>query len=133
MPTVLIVDDELSIRQTLGKLLRCHGYQTLLAADAYCAMGMAQKNCPDLILLDVQIPPMDGLTFLMLLRQEPRVHEIPVILLTGLSDDNTVNRAKDLGVKAHLVKGMYRPDELLATIIRVLQVDVLQSDPPPSA
>lgn len=116
MPTVLVVDDEAGVRQVLSRLLRRQNYKVITAADAYAAMGAAKREKPDLILLDVMIPPMDGLTFLMLLRQEPAGRQIPVILLTGLCDANTVSRAREFGVCKHLLKGEYTPEALLAAI-----------------
>jgi CheY-like chemotaxis protein len=118
MATVLVVDDDAETRKALAALLRREGYKILHAGDAYAAMGAAKKHHPDLMLLDVMIPPMDGLTFLMLLRQDQDQRDTPVILLTGLSDANTVARARDLGVKDHLVKGDYTPEQLLEAVRR---------------
>jgi len=73
---------------------------------------------PDLILLDVMIPPMDGLTFLMRLREDPRGRTIPVIVVSGLSDPQTVARAKELGVREHLVKTQFTTEELLDAVKR---------------
>lgn len=114
--TILVVDDQAETRKVVGNLLKQHGYHVVMAADAYAAMGMAKKSNPDLILLDVMIPPMDGLTFLLLLRQDPEARDLPVVLMTGLSDPNTVMRARDLGVKDHLVKGEFTPQQLLEAI-----------------
>lgn len=116
MPTVLVVDDSREDRKPLEKLLQSHGYDVITAADAYGAMSSAKRQTPDLILLDVMIPPMDGLTFLMLLRQETNGHEIPVIVLTGLDNQNTFSRARELGVKAVLIKGEFQTNYLLELV-----------------
>jgi len=92
------------------------GYDVLSAADANEATALARRGNPDIILLDVSMPPIDGLTFLSLLRAEPHGEKVPVILITGLSDDITHQRAKDLAVKEYLVKTQFTYDQLLALI-----------------
>jgi len=114
MSTILIVDDHAPTRRSLCKLLKGAGYHVLPASDAFEAMAAAKKLNPDLILLDVMIPPMDGLTFLMLLRED--MNNIPVILLTGLNDAQTLARARELGVKEYLIKAEYTPGQLLELV-----------------
>src|SRR6266550_5440306 len=98
MPVILVVDDEPEDRKPLAKLLRTKGYQVLTASNAFEAMAAARRDDPDLILLDVAIPPMDGLTFLMLLRESDVGRDTPVIVITGMSDENTLSRAHSLHV-----------------------------------
>jgi CheY-like chemotaxis protein len=130
MATILVVDDHTETRKPLIKLLQLEGYKTLSAATAFEALAEAQRGSPDLILLDVMIPPMDGLTFLMRLREEPRGREVPVIVVSGLNDPQTIARARDLGVKQHLVKTQFTPDELLEAVKQhVRQVPVVPTEP----
>ena len=116
MATILVVEDREESRRTLTRLLRQEGYQVLTASDAFSATAMVHNNHPDLMLLDVGIPPVDGLTMLMLLRQESPRQDVPVILVTAAKDPNTVARGQQMGVKAHLVKSEYNPAELLALV-----------------
>ncbi|HWB53817.1 MAG TPA: response regulator [Tepidisphaeraceae bacterium] len=116
MATVLVIDDSARDRKPLAKLLKVHGYDVVTASNAYEAMAAFKRKTPDLILLDVMIPPMDGLTFLMLLRQEESGKDIPVIVLTGLENQNTISRAHDLGVRELLVKSQFDPAQLLELI-----------------
>ena len=118
MGTILVVDDHAETRKPLLKLLQLEGYQAVGAATAYEALAETNKANPDLILLDVMIPPMDGLTFLMRLREDVRSREVPVIVVSGLSDPQTAARAKELGVKEHLVKTQFSPQQLLEAIRR---------------
>jgi CheY-like chemotaxis protein len=121
MPTILVVDDHAGTRKPLVRLLQLEGYAATGACNALEALAMAQHSPPDLILLDVMIPPMDGLTFLMRLREDPAAREIPVIVVSGLSDPQTIARAKELGVKEHLVKTQFSTQELLDAIKRYIR------------
>ncbi len=118
MATVLVVDDQDESRKPLIRLLQHEGYTALGAATAYEAFAVVNHSKPDLILLDVMIPPMDGLTFLMRLHEDIKDRELPVIVVSGLSDPQTISRAKELGVKEHLVKAQFTPEDLLAAVKR---------------
>lgn len=121
MALILVVDDHADTVKPLIRLLQQEGYTAIGASNAFEALGAAQNSKPDLILLDVMIPPMDGLTFLMRLREDPAGRAIPVIVVSGLSDPQTVARAKELGVREHLVKTQFSPDDLLNAIKRNLR------------
>lgn len=116
MSTVLLVEDQSETRKPLAKLLRLEGYEVLTARDAYAAAAAIRNESPDLVLLDVGIPPMDGLTMLSLLRDEPQFRDIPVVVVTGHTDENTAHRAQQLGVRRCLIKSQFTPEELLDTI-----------------
>ena len=134
MPTILVVDDSAQDRKPLAKLLKVHGYDVLAASNAYEAMAAAKRQQPDLIVLDVMLPPVDGLTFLMLLRQDGTGANIPVIVLTGLDDQNTVSRAENLGVKEILIKAEFDPCRLLELIDKHLKTEIqsVPLSPPPT-
>ncbi len=124
MSTILVVDDHNETRRPLIKLLELEGYKAVGAANANDALSAAAEHEPDLILLDVMIPPMDGLTFLMQLREDEKAAEVPVIIVSGLSDPQTISRSKELGVKEHLVKTQFSSAELLAAVKRHVRVPV---------
>jgi DNA-binding response OmpR family regulator len=115
MPTVLVVDDSPEAVRPLEKLLKHEGYNVLTAADAYSAAAFVRNQRPDLMLLDIGIPPVDGFTLLSLLRDE-HLDDTPVILVTGHQDQHTADRAAELGVKAYMIKSQFTPDELLAAV-----------------
>jgi CheY-like chemotaxis protein len=116
MPTILIADDSSDARRPLVRLLQREGYVVLTACNAMEAMATAQRSKPDLILLDVSMPPIDGLTLLSRLRDAIGGNDVPVIVVTGLKDDLTQRRAVELGVKQYFVKADFQPDELLDSI-----------------
>jgi len=118
MAMILVVDDHAETRKPLVRLLQVEGYTAVGAANAFEALGAAQNSSFDLILLDVMIPPMDGLTFLMRLREDPRGREVPVVVVSGLSDAQTIARARELGVREHLVKTQFSSEQLLDAVRR---------------
>ncbi len=115
---ILVVDDHAETRKPLVRLLQVEGYTAVGASNAFEALGAAQNSSFDLILLDVMIPPMDGLTFLMRLREDPRGREVPVVVVSGLSDAQTIARARELGVREHLVKTQFSSEQLLDAVRR---------------
>lgn len=116
MPTILVVDDDPAARKPLARLLQMDGYEVVCAENAVAAMAQALGRRPDLILLDVAMPPMDGLTFLFLLRERSFGRDVPVIIVTAQDDPNTVERARKLGVCEYLVKSRFKTSELLDLI-----------------
>src|SRR5437588_3419287 len=92
-PTVMIVDDAELSRQTLARLLRREGYQTLCAESGNQALHLLRDKQPDLILLDVHMPGLDGLDLLEMLHENPSWKALPVVMLTAVSDTHTVHRS----------------------------------------
>ena len=116
MATILVVDDDPAARKPMARLLKMEGYDVVCAENAVVAMAEALGRPLDLILLDVSMPPMDGLTFLFLLRERSCGRDVPVIVLSGHDDANTIARARRLGVCEYLVKSTYRTPDLLDLI-----------------
>jgi DNA-binding response OmpR family regulator len=116
MATILVVDDDPQITKPLARLLKMEGYDVCCAANAIMAMAQALEHHPDLILLDVALPPMDGLTFLFLLRDKPCGRNVPVIVVSGQEDERTIRRARDLGVHEYLIKSQFTTPQLLGLI-----------------
>src|SRR6187402_1518879 len=105
MSVVLLVDDTDSSREILAKLLRSEGFQTRTASsasEAIMAMGEAQR---DLMLLDISMPQMDGLSLLQFIHRHPKWAALPVIMFTALDAQKFIDRAEQLGAKAYCVKG----------------------------
>jgi CheY-like chemotaxis protein len=113
MSLILVVDDMQAIREPIAASLRLAGYQTVVAADGVAAISAAHRHKPDLILLDISMPGMDGLTCLTALRAAPTTADIPVILLTAAADKHLVSRAASLRVKDYLLKSAFSLPELL--------------------
>jgi CheY-like chemotaxis protein len=115
MSTVLVVEDSNAAREVVMRILEREGYDVIGACNGLEALDQlhSRAQIPDLLLLDVMMPEMDGLALLQKLRHEPQYKEMPVILLTALSDEGRINRARELGVREYLVKTRFSYDELL--------------------
>ncbi len=112
---VLIVDDEAGILRFLKIALRVYGYEVIAAASGQEALQMVESQTPDVMVLDVLMPEMDGWQVLRKLRMFSKV---PVIVFTAQGD--SAGRALELGANAYVVKP-FKPDELAAKIASVLK------------
>ena len=84
MSKVLVVDDMPIFREPIAACLRASGYETCIAGNGQEALAVLQSSRPDLILLDIAMPIMDGISFLSVIRGDPATQSIPVILLTAV-------------------------------------------------
>lgn len=115
--TILVVDDQSSVRQLLQEYLTEQGFKVLTAADGQNAIYAARHDQPDLILLDIMMPKMDGYQFLRQFRQERRT---PVIIITAREEETDAVLGLDLGADDYVVKP-FRLRELTARIRAVLR------------
>jgi two-component system cell cycle response regulator DivK len=119
MATVLLVEDNEANRKLAGLLLRKAGHVVLTAHDAESALTLARSEHPDLVLMDLQLPGMDGLAATALLKQDPDTATIPVIALTALAMKDDRGKSEAAGCDAYIAKPLsYR--ELYATIDTLL-------------
>jgi DNA-binding response OmpR family regulator len=116
---ILVVDDKSNVRQLLREYLTEQGFQVQIATDGQEALYMARNQQPDLILLDIMMPKMDGYQFLSIYRQE---RQTPVIIITAREEETDVVLGLELGADDYLVKP-FRMRELVARIRAVLRRD----------
>ena len=103
-PTIVIVDDDDNNRGVLCDALGGEPYSLLQAVDGQQALDIADKELPDLILLDVLMPGMDGLETLHKLKAEEKTRHIPVIMVTALNMDSQISLCLDAGAIDHIIK-----------------------------
>ena len=108
--TILIVDDEIQDRKLLETLLRPEGYLTLSAANGEEALVSIAKQAPDLILLDLMMPGMDGYEVARILKANPATSNIPIIMLTVQVDRNARLAGLDAGAEDFLTKPVDRAE-----------------------
>jgi DNA-binding response OmpR family regulator len=116
-PHLLIVDDDSLLRRSLGLQLEQAGYRTSLAANAEDALALAQRDRPDLILLDMGLPGMDGLEALKYFKQQA---DVPVIFVTARRRELDTILGLELGADDYITKP-FNPDVLLARVKAVLR------------
>jgi DNA-binding response OmpR family regulator len=114
-PKILIVDDDPDLRRGLNLRLRANHFDTAYATDGFSAISMAQKERPDLIILDIGLPAGDGFVVLDRLQQSAQLATIPVIVLTARDPQFNKERTLRLGATAFLQKPADN-DELLNVI-----------------
>lgn len=110
VPTILVVDDEERNVKLLEVLLQAEGYATVSALNGREALAAAVSACPDLILLDIMMPDMDGFETVAQLKANPRTRQVPVIMVTSLDDRDTKQRALLAGAEEFLSKPIIRAD-----------------------
>jgi two-component system response regulator (stage 0 sporulation protein F) len=99
---ILIVDDQFGIRILLNEVFQKEGYDTFQAANGYQALEIVDKHSPDLVLLDMKIPGMDGIEILK--RMKAVDQDIRVIIMTAYGELDMIQEAKDLGAITHFAK-----------------------------
>ena len=112
-PSVLLVEDHSVAREAMTKLLRYEGYDARSVSNGIDAMTELTERTPDLMLLDLMLPKMNGLTLLKTMRNDIRWRELRVIVLTASVDHSQLAEVRGLGVSAILPKAKFTLDELL--------------------
>ena len=121
-PNILVVDDSVTMRKVSTRLLERNHYNVATAKDGLDAIEVLKTYTPDLIMLDIEMPNMDGFEFASHVRQmeDPRLRNVPIVMITSRTGDKHRERAGTIGVQDYLGKP-YREDVLLATLERLLQ------------
>src|SRR5829696_9243491 len=116
MPTILVVDDDSSARNAIIRLLKHEGYAVTGAENGQAALDALGVGSPDLILLDLMMPELDGLEMLEILQKNPQWKALPVVVLTAMSDTHTIRRAEQLGAREYLVKATFSLADMLGHV-----------------
>ena len=120
MAKILIVDDNADARESLAAFLRTFGHTVTCAPNGRDALSFVLSDLPDVIVLDLLMPEMDGPSFLEVVRSYLRIQSLPVVVVTGLGDSPMIDRARSLRVNTILVKGRATPDDILKAIEEAL-------------
>lgn len=124
IPTVLIVEDETPLRKALARKLSSSGFEVREARDGEEGLNLALHEHPDLILLDIIMPVMDGLTMLKKMRADEWGKTARVIILTNLSDEGASQQSLENGALDFLVKAAWTMDDVLLRVRAVLEKSV---------
>jgi two-component system chemotaxis sensor kinase CheA len=117
---VLIIDDSLTTRMLEQSILESAGYEVELATSGEEALEFARRKSYALFLVDVEMPGIDGFTFVERIRLDPVLHEIPAILVTSRNAPEDLQRGRDAGAQGYIVKSQFDQAELLTMIRRLV-------------
>ena len=118
---VLIIEDDRTLSKLYQSKLSKSGYTVEVALDGEEGLKKVDEFSPEIILLDIIIPKIDGFTVLERLRSQSKNQKTPIILLTNLGQDEDVERGKSLGADDYLVKSNFTPTEIVVKMEDVLQ------------
>ena len=125
-PLIMVVDDSLTVRKITSRMLVRAGYQVVTATDGVDALEKLEEFTPDVMLLDIEMPRMDGFALARELRRDPKTQDLPIIMITSRTADKHRDYAMQLGVNTYLGKP-YQEDELLQNIADFVAVHKLDS------
>jgi len=117
---ILLVDDDLTLREMYEERLRSEGFEIIQATNGEEAMQKAQESHPNVILLDIMMPKVNGFDVLKQLKADSELKNIPVIILTALIQDVDKEQGKSLGAADYIVKSETMPGEVIVKIKNVI-------------
>ncbi len=120
--TIMVVDDSITIRKITERMLKRYGIEVILAKDGVDATSQLQDNIPDLMLLDIEMPRMDGFEVATFVRNDARLKDIPIIMITSRTGIKHKEKAMKIGVNQYLGKP-FQEDDLLSNINEILHTD----------
>mgnify|MGYP001594646631 CR=1 FL=1 len=132
MAKILIVEDEMFVRELYERVLSQNGFEVFTASDGEKGLAIAASAHPDLILLDVMMPGVNGLEVLKRLKADSDLKDIPVVLLTNLGQQSVIQQALDQGASGYLMKVRLTPYQVLAHVKEFLQNPGLKLEPNPA-
>jgi chemosensory pili system protein ChpA (sensor histidine kinase/response regulator) len=116
---VMVVDDSITVRKVTTRLLDRYGFEAMTAKDGVDAMSQLQDRVPDIMLLDIEMPRMDGFELARHVRSDERLRHIPITMITSRTGDKHRERAMQIGVNHYLGKP-FQEHELLTTIHQLI-------------
>ena len=118
--TIMVVDDSITIRKVTERMLNRYGIEVVLAKDGVDATNLLQDNIPDLMLLDIEMPRMDGFEVASYVRNDERLKNIPIIMITSRTGSKHKEKAMEIGVNEYLGKP-FQEDDLVKNINDLLK------------
>lgn len=119
-PLILIVDDDTNLTELYDTTLKSRGYRTAVANEGESALKIAEKEKPDLILLDIMMPKVHGLHVLDILKATPTTKDAKIIMLTALGDEATKEKALEYGAADYIIKSESSMADILDRVSKAL-------------
>lgn len=120
MKKILIIEDEQILGEIINKKLSSEGYSVTLAVDGQQGVDMAMKIVPDLILLDLMMPKMNGFEVIETLKNYDVTKSIPIIVISNSGQQTEIERVVDIGVKDYIIKAQFSPDDVIEKVKKYL-------------
>ena len=121
VPLVMVVDDSVTMRKVTGRVLERHNFEVMTAKDGLDALEKLADRVPDLMLLDIEMPRMDGYELATAMKADPRMRDVPIIMITSRTGEKHRQRAFDIGVNRYLGKP-YQEPELMRNVFELLGI-----------
>lgn len=126
---ILIVEDQPGFRRIYEDVLSDAGYEVLIAEDGEKGWQLAKDRKPNLILLDLGLPKIDGFEVLKRIRMDETTKNIPIIIFSVMGDEKDIKKAMEMGANDYTIKGFYTPRQILSKVKNLVQtVDVSPTD-----
>lgn len=119
--TILLAEDDQFLQRMYSAKLTKEGFRVVVASDGEKALAIMAENPPALVLLDVLMPKKDGFAVLEAMRANPKLKDIPAILLTNLGEAEDIKRARRLGVSDYLIKAHFLPSEVIGVVRKYIK------------
>jgi chemosensory pili system protein ChpA (sensor histidine kinase/response regulator) len=117
----MVVDDSITMRKVTGRVLERNNYEVMTAKDGVDAIEKLQDRLPDVMLLDIEMPRMDGYELATHMRNDVRLRDVPIIMITSRTGEKHRQRAFEIGVDRYLGKP-YQEAELMRNVNEILEV-----------
>lgn len=122
MKSILIVHDDWGIRDFLSRFLKRQGYAIHLGEEGVEGLRMTQLLRPDLLILDVLLPGMDGLTLARMVRNDKSIQNTPIMMMTVMHREEILQKGKGIGIQAYVIKP-FRASQLIEVVKSILPLD----------
>lgn len=124
---ILLIEDDAMLGNIAADKFRANGFTVIRAEGGRDGIAMALRENPDLVLLDVIMPGMNGMDVLKAMKSDARLRDIPVVLFSNIAQEKEVAEAKALGAAEYLVKVDYTPPEIVERVRQILNVTRMKS------
>ncbi|HVZ80249.1 MAG TPA: response regulator [bacterium] len=118
---ILIVEDQPGFRRIYEDVLSDAGYEVVVAEDGEKGWQMIRDRKPNLVLLDLGLPKMDGFEVLKRIREDEATRSIPIIIFSVMGDEKDIKKAMDMGANDYTIKGFYTPRQILSKVKNLVQ------------
>jgi len=118
---ILLVEDDSFLAEMYATKFNLEGFEVEIAADGERGLELARKENPDIILLDILLPKLDGFTVLRRLKKNSKTKSIPIVLLTNLGQKDDIKKGLEEGAEGYLIKAHFMPSEVVEKIKKIIK------------